>query len=132
MAAIPSDAVVRNGRWWAVVVWGLYLASFLFGLTWIVGLAIAYVKRDQLKGTLWEGHMTYAIRTAWLALGWGVSGVALLIVSLFALIPILAFAGFLIFLMLGFIPIWFFVRSLLGLMKALAEESVARPRAWLF
>jgi hypothetical protein len=71
MTSILSDAVERNGRWWTLIVWGLYLASFLLGFTWIVGLVIAYVKRDEMKGTLGEGHMTYAIRTAWQALGWG-------------------------------------------------------------
>jgi|HubBroStandDraft_1064217.scaffolds.fasta_scaffold175917_2 uncharacterized membrane protein len=122
MTSILSDAVERNGR-------------FLLGFTWIVGLVIAYVKRDELKGTLWEGHMTYAIRTAWQALGWGAGGMALFavfILGVFPLVPILVLLGFPIIIMLGLLPFWFFARSLVGLIKALVKESVARPEALLF
>jgi uncharacterized membrane protein len=50
-------------RTWAIAVWVLYLASYLTGITAIVGVIIAYVKRQDAAGTPYASHMTYAIRT---------------------------------------------------------------------
>ena len=58
------------------VVYALQAASFLWGVTGIIGIVINYVKRDDVKGTLYESHFDWQIRTFWWWLLWSVIGVA--------------------------------------------------------
>ena len=63
----------------AMVVYALQALSFLWGVTAIVGIVINYVKRDDAKGTLYESHFDWQIRTFWWGLLWGVVGLLLAI-----------------------------------------------------
>jgi uncharacterized membrane protein len=63
------------------VVYGLQALSFLWGITAIVGLVINYVKREDARGTLYESHFDWQIRTFWWGLLWSVIGVVLAIVA---------------------------------------------------
>ena len=58
-----------------MVVYALQALSFLWGVTAIVGIVINYVKRDDAKGTFYESHFDWQIRTFWWGLLWGVVGV---------------------------------------------------------
>ena len=58
------------------VVYGLYLLGFTNGLTWIIGLIVAYANRDA-AGPINESHYTFAIRTFWLSIAWFLIGGAL-------------------------------------------------------
>jgi len=53
--------------------------SFLWGVTAIVGVIVNYVKRDDARGTVYESHFDWQIRTFWWGLLWGVVGVLLII-----------------------------------------------------
>jgi uncharacterized membrane protein len=64
-------------RGWTLVIWGLFLASFLVAPTSIVALILAYIKRKAAAGTDYESHMTYAIRTFWIAFLGAIVGVIL-------------------------------------------------------
>ena len=59
-----------------MVVYALQALSFLWGVTGIIGIVINYVKRDDVKGTLYESHFDWQIRTFWWWLLWSVIGVA--------------------------------------------------------
>ena len=59
-----------------MVVYALQALSFLWGVTAIVGIVVNYVKRDDARGTLYESHFDWQIRTFWWGLLWGVVGVA--------------------------------------------------------
>jgi uncharacterized membrane protein len=63
-----------------MVVYVLQGLSFLWGLTAIVGLIINYVKRDDVRGTVYESHFDWQIRTFWWGLIWAVVGLVLAIV----------------------------------------------------
>ena len=68
---------------WTLIVWGLYLASFLsLATTQIIGLIIAHVKRSDAAGTPFESHMIYAIRTFWIGLGVELIGLILSVVGI--------------------------------------------------
>jgi uncharacterized membrane protein len=54
----------------AMVVYALQAAGFFVGITWIVGVVINYVKREDVAGTWLESHFTWQIRTFWWALLW--------------------------------------------------------------
>jgi len=57
-----------DNRVWAIIVWGCNAVSyFTLGGASIIGLIIAYVKRSDLRGTIYESHMTSAIRTFWIS-----------------------------------------------------------------
>lgn len=50
------------------VIYALYAASLFIGLTGIVAIIIAYVKRDEARGSFLESHYTWIIRTFWFGL----------------------------------------------------------------
>jgi len=51
------------------------LTFMLAGLPLLVGVAINFFKRDEVKGTWLESHFNWQIKTAWISLaGFAVSG----------------------------------------------------------
>lgn len=100
-----ADAPTKP-KTWALIIWGLYLASYLtFFLTSVVGLVIAYMKRRDLAGTPFESHMTAAIRTFWITLVGGlIAGITLLAVIGYAILVV--------------VVIWNLYRIIRGLVRA--------------
>jgi uncharacterized membrane protein len=76
-----ADEVIQKTRNVALVVYVLYALSFLYGITAIAGVVIAYVKRDDVRGTWLESHFAWQIRTFWWGLVWTVVGVVLALVG---------------------------------------------------
>jgi uncharacterized membrane protein len=114
-----------------IVVYALYLLGFTNGLTFLVGLIVAYVNRET-AGPINASHYTFAIRTFWLSIWWFLIGLALVFVGLALLvlligIPIMVLGGTI----LAAISAWFVVRTVLGLVYLLKGEAYPRPRAWL-
>ena len=62
------------------VVYALQAAGFFVGISWIVGVVINYVKKEDVAGTWLESHFRWQIRTFWFGLLWGVIGGLLAIV----------------------------------------------------
>ena len=62
------------------VIYGMYAASILIGISAIVGIVLNYIKRDDVAGTWLESHFRWQIRTFWYTLLWGVIGCILAIV----------------------------------------------------
>ena len=54
--------------------------GFLFGLTWVVGVIVNYVKKREVAGSWLESHFRWQIRTFWFGLLWVVVGTLLLVV----------------------------------------------------
>lgn len=97
----------------------LYLASFITGITAIVGVVLAHIWQGE-AGESWEqSHYQYLIRTFWLALAAGVVGVILMI----------ALIGFAI---LFAVTVWVVVRSVISLAKAQKREPIDNPTTLLF
>jgi uncharacterized membrane protein len=91
--------------------WGLYLASwFTGGVTLVIGIALAYIKRPDAGTGIERTHYTSAIRTFWWGCLWGVVGLVLMFVLV----------GFVIWAVAG---LWFTYRCVLGLVRA----SESRP-----
>jgi len=63
----------------ALVAHGLIVFAPFVGIAGIVGVIIAYVKRDDARGTWVESHLTWLIRTFWWSLLWDVIGVLILV-----------------------------------------------------
>ena len=63
-----------------MIVYVLQALSFLWGVTAIVGVVVNYVKRDDVRGTVFASHFDWQIRTFWWGLVWGAVGLLLAIV----------------------------------------------------
>jgi uncharacterized membrane protein len=87
------------------VVYGLYAASLVVGVTYIVAIILNYVKKDDVAGTLYESHFRWQIRTFWFSLLWGFLGFVLLFA--FGL-------GILVWIASG---IWFIYRIVIGWLR---------------
>lgn len=68
------DQRLASLRQLTLVVYILYALSFFAGLTALVGIIINYIKRDEVRGTLYESHFDWQIRTFWWGLAWAVLG----------------------------------------------------------
>lgn len=86
------------------VIYALYAASILVGVTCLVAIVMNYVKKDEVAGTFLESHFRWQIRTFWFALLWSVVGV----ISLFFLVG---------FFVLGANLLWFIYRIVKGWMN---------------
>ena len=93
------------------LVYGLYLLSLFTGIPAFLGVVIAYVKRGSSRGTIYESHYSYAIRTFW----WGLFWLVVAIVLKFLLV------GFVI---LGLLWCWFLWRSAKGWLVLLDDRPI--------
>ena len=71
---VKSADELASPRRLTLVIYGLYVFSWLFGVTALIGVIVAHVKRDDARGTVYESHLTWLIRTFWLGLLWTVLG----------------------------------------------------------
>lgn len=106
-------------RTWAIVVWGLFAAFYVtFAATMLVGVIIAYVKRDELAGTPFESHMVSAIRTFWISL------------IVFVIAMPLSFLGIGL-VMLALLAVWHLFRCIRGIVRAIDSRPIDDPTGWL-
>ena len=63
----------------ALVAHGLIVFAPFVGIAGIVGVIIAYVKRDDARGTWVESHLTWLIRTFWWSFLWDLLAVILFV-----------------------------------------------------
>ncbi len=103
-----------NGSMRMIVVICNLLTIVGFGL---IGVIIAYLKRGEAYGTMWETHITYIIRTFWLGVLGMVIGGATSFIGI----------GFLILFVVG---IWWLVRSIVGLLRAVDDRPILNPETW--
>jgi len=102
----------------AKIVYILYLASLVFGITSIVGVIIAYIYRGSAPDWV-NTHYTLQIRTFWIGLLIGVVGVVTMFI----------FIGWLILL---FGLVWMIVRCVIGLKTSSAGQPYPKPESWLW
>ena len=62
------------------VVYALQAISFFFGITFIAGVIINYLKQSEVDGTWLESHFLWQIRTFWFSLLWSIVGFLLVFV----------------------------------------------------
>ena len=96
----------------------LYLASFLLGITALVGVVLAYVWKGQPKADWEVSHYSYLIRTFWIGLIGSVAGIVLTVV-LIGVLVLLAVAALVL------------VRCVLSLINAQKRVPMPNPDSWL-
>jgi uncharacterized membrane protein len=130
----PGEARHSGLKTTAIICYVLYLIGFINGLTAIIGVILAYIKRPDARGTVWESHFRNLIVVFWVMLAVLALALVTLPASLFSLaalfdsnfdwpalsalaLPMLAW----IFLLPVFV-IWFLYRMIRGLIRA-ADDS---------
>ncbi|MEO5700120.1 MAG: hypothetical protein ABIS17_15960 [Casimicrobiaceae bacterium] len=79
-ATLVAYALFGVGAVATLISAGFPVALPLFGLLGIIGVIIAYVKRDDAQGTWVASHLRWLIRTFWYSMLWGFVGVLFLLV----------------------------------------------------
>ena len=102
----------------AKLVYILYLAGIVFGITGIVGVVMAYINKDEAPDWL-KSHYQFQIRTFW------IGGLYLLIGTLLSVILI----GWLVIL---FWVVWLIIRAVKGMKFLEAKEAHPNPIGWMF
>jgi uncharacterized membrane protein len=107
----PTPEELQQLKTVTTVVYVLQALSFLWGLTAIVGVIINYVKREDARGTVYESHFDWQIRTFWWGLLWAVVGFLLAIVLVGFLVMFVAW-------------IWMIYRVVKGWLKLTENKPV--------
>ena len=94
-----------------LVVYGLQALSFFWGLPAVVAIVINYIKRDDVRGTVYESHFDWQIRTFWWGLLWVCVGAVLAILMV----------GFIV---LFVVWLWFVYRVVKGFLKLTEGKPV--------
>lgn len=107
ISTTPTDVDTRT---LVIITYGLYLgAMFCGGVSGLAGVILAYVKRGDARGTIWESHFENAIHAFWAWFGMMVIGVLT--------------AWFLIgFAIMGIAFVYFLYRTIKGLIRAIDSQ----------
>ncbi|QDZ02322.1 hypothetical protein FQ775_19135 [Nitratireductor mangrovi] len=112
-----TDRWLDPGKTNIQIIYILYLVSLAIGLTALIGIVIAYMNRGKAGGWV-ETHYTWAIRTFWIGLLYGLVSALLMVVGI----------GFLLMIA---VAIWAIVRIVIGLQKVSRDEPIGNPESWL-
>lgn len=93
-----------------------YAVGLLILFTPVVGVIMAYVKRDEAQGSIYASHIDYLIKTFWVSLVGTVLGTFTTLILI----------GWLILLVTA---IWFIYRVVVGLIK-LNEDKPISTQGW--
>ncbi|MES2992070.1 MAG: hypothetical protein V4750_02055 [Pseudomonadota bacterium] len=80
MTDLTTSDAERSNKTLTWIIYGLYAASFIVGITAIAAIIMNYVKRGDVAGTYLESHFTWQIRTFWISLAAAFVGLLLMIV----------------------------------------------------
>jgi len=79
-AATPE--VEKSAKTLTTIIYALYAASLLVGISGLVAIIMNYVKREDVAGTFLESHFRWQIRTFWFGLLWAVVGVITFMIAI--------------------------------------------------
>ena len=108
-----SKSEVKN---YVFIAYVTYAVGLLILFTPVVGVIMAYVKRDEAQGSIYASHIDYLIKTFWVSLVGTVLGTFTTLILI----------GWLILLVTA---IWFIYRVVIGLIK-LNEDKPVSTQGW--
>lgn len=115
--AIDTGGFLEPGKSNLQLIYILYLAGLIVGITPLVGIVLAYMNRGAATGA-YESHYTWAIRTFWIGLLYGLLSIVLSIIVVGALLAIAT-------------VVWWIIRSVVGLRQLGRNEPIKNPQGWL-
>ncbi|MGB0237424.1 MAG: DUF4870 family protein [Cycloclasticus sp.] len=116
MNEVTQQAPSSEGT--AKVVYILYLAGIIFGLTGIIGVVMAYINKREAPDWL-QTHYQFQIRTFWIGL-------------LYVLIGMVSSVILIGYLVLLFWVVWLVIRCVKGMKSLDQKEAHPDPASWLF
>ena len=112
-AVPPQGAAGTDTRILAIIAYGLFLVGWpTMHLATIAAVILAYIKRGEAAGTIWESHFNNVIHTFWISLIIG--AIAFPLCFVLVGIPIM-----------GLLIVWFLYRTIKGLVRALDDRPYA-------
>lgn len=118
VAPRQSDRWLEPGQTNAQVIYVLYLAGLVVGISGFVGIILAYMNRGKAGGFV-ETHYTWLIRTFWIGL-------------LYAFVSVILMFIVVGFLLMFAVAVWFIVRCIVGLQALGRGEPIKNPDSWFF
>ena len=127
----PDAAGGADLRSLTMVAYALFLLAWMNGITAIIGVILAYVKRREAAGTIWHSHFDNLILVFWVIIGSFFLGLLTWPLALGAFIaqwPLFWPPTFTLPLVFGFLvfPIlvfWSFYRLIRGLIRVMEERA---------
>lgn len=113
-----SAGQTLNTEGMAKIVYVLYLASILVGVTSIIGVVIAYINNSEASEWL-KSHYQFQIRTFWIGLLYSFIG---------AITSIIIIGWFILL----FTLVWFIIRCIKGIQTLDKKEAHPDPTSWMF
>ena len=117
-----ANAPTPEQRNYMYVIYGLYaLGVVSFAMPTIIGAIVAYVKRDDMRGTIYFDHIQFLLRTFWGSLIGFAVGFLLIITLIGAIIgvPLVVLVCF-----------WYLFRVVVGFVRLIDNQPVT-PDGWL-
>jgi uncharacterized membrane protein len=102
----------------ALIVYVLYLAAYITGITGLIGVIIAHVRAGDADPIL-QSHYRFQIRTFWVGLLYLVIGGILTVVIVGIAILLWWF-------------VWSLVRNVKGVLALNENKPIANPTSWMF
>lgn len=75
MENVTTPEVKKSEKNLTALIYGLYAASLLVGITALAAIIMNYIKKKDVAGTFLESHFRWQIRTFWFSLLWAIVGV---------------------------------------------------------
>lgn len=72
----------KSAKTLTTIIYALYAASLLVGITAIVAIVMNYIKKEDVAGTFLESHFRWQIRTFWFGLLWSIVGAITFIIAI--------------------------------------------------
>jgi uncharacterized membrane protein len=108
----PDRPDLESLRTIVLVIYGLYAVGILLaGVATLIGIVLAYVKRDDARGTVYESHFRWAISTFWISL----------LITVIGAITTLILVGWLI---IAVGAVWYIYRIVKGWLRANERRPV--------
>jgi uncharacterized membrane protein len=85
--AVTPEEKDKADKTMTTIIYALYAASLIVGITALVAIVLEYIKKEDVAGTLYQSHFRWQIRTFWYSLLWAVLGAvtSIIVVGLFIL-----------------------------------------------
>lgn len=110
---MPIAQESDSSRTMAIIIYGLFLSTWVgFAIGPLIGVILAYVKRGDSRGSIYESHFSNAIEVFWVSVVMMILGILTLWIGVGILICIGLF-------------VWYLFRVVKGLVRAID----ARPYA---
>lgn len=127
-----APAVENDARIVALICYGLFFLALANGITAVIGVVLAYIKRADSRGTIWESHFTNLIRVFWTTIVAIAVLIGVLLFGVFDIltkvdgnpdVPYLAVLVPGLFLVCAAFSVWYLYRTVRGFIRALDNKA---------